>query len=1064
MEAKPWARRGFLTASGGVLAGWAVLREQKAAFAASGRPADAAPGREWDSDPTTFAVNREPARAALVPYRDTASALQGKRATSPYYRSLNGNWRFRWSETPEKRPEGFHRPGYDDSGWDRIPVPSNWETHGYREPIYLNVPYPWTGYERPEPPDVPTSFNPVGSYRRTFTVPRGWRERRVLLSFQGVKSAFFVWVNGERVGYSEDSYTPAEFDIGAHLKEGDNTLAVEVYRWSDGSWLEDQDMIDLSGIFRDVYVYSVPRVHLDDAEVRTAFGDGLRRAELTVLARLRDTTGGTAGKYTVTGVLYDAKGREVEAGPLSGSAEPPASGTVGLRLTGTVDRPALWSAESPSLYTLVLTVKGPGGKHTETQRVRFGFRQLGFGPGKLEINGKPIVFAGTNRHESDPVYGQAVPEETMLRDVLLMKRNNINAVRTSHYPNAPRWLELCDEYGLYVVDEANLESHEIRDSLPGSLPEWTAACLDRARSMVERDKNHACVVMWSLGNEAGGGDNFRQMSDWIHERDATRPVHYEGMNSVADVESLMYAPPADVEAYGKSGNPKPFLLCEYAHSMGNSTGNFREYWDIFESYPNLHGGFIWDWVDQALTKPVPGDPSRTYFSYGGDWVPGYPTDGNFCCNGIVRPDREPDPELHEVKHVYQRLSFAGADDAAVAQGKVEITNKQLFTGLDGYELRWEVTRDGTREQHGTLRPPGIAPGESGTARVPVKRPARPQAGAEYWLNLSLVLRRDTSWAKAGHEVAGGQLQLTDWQRPAPADPGPGGLPPVEVEESEREVTLSGRDFTLTLDKTSGTLTDFRHRGTRLLTEGPVPNFWRAPTDNDIGRKFHETAKTWKEAGTQRRTDAVKTTREGPSVVTVEVRSTLPTSPATSAYTTLLTVRGDGEVRVEHTLEPGEGLPDLPMVGALLTLPEGRETFTWYGRGPQENYWDRRTGARVGRYRSTVDEQFTPYVRPQQCGNVTGVRWGTLTGKDGTGLRVRTEEGDHLELSALRFTPADLDGPGHPYELKPREGTVLGVNHRQTGVGGNDSWGAPPLVEYRLPADRTYRYGYRLRGA
>ncbi|RCG21515.1 DUF4981 domain-containing protein [Streptomyces diacarni] len=1059
MEAKPWARRSFLAASGGVLAGYAAFSEQKAAFAAGRRPAAARTGREWDADPTTFEINREPARAVLVPCRDTKSALRGGREHSPYHRSLNGDWRFRWSENPDKRPEGFHRTDYDDGDWDTLPVPANWELHGYREPIYLNVRYPWIGYEEPEPPAVPQEFNPVGSYRRTFTVPRDWDGRRTLLSFQGVKSAFFVWVNGRQVGYSEDSYTPAEFDISEHLRRGENTLAVEVYRWSDGSWLEDQDMIDLSGIFRDVYLYSVPRVHLHDVEVRTALDDALTSAELTVRTRVRDTTGGTVGTYTVTGVLYDADGRRVETGRLSGTVRPPAGGVGDVDLTGTVRRPALWSAESPALYTLVLTVEGPSGGRSEIQRVRFGFRKLTFGPGKLEINGKPLVFAGTNRHESDPDHGQAVPEKTMLRDIELMKRHNINAVRTSHYPNATRWLELCDEHGLYVVDEANLESHGVRDTVPGSLPEWTEACVDRARSMVERDKNHACVVMWSLGNEAGGGDNFAKMADWIHERDASRPVHYEGMSSVADVESRMYAPPSEVEKYGESGNPKPFLLCEYAHSMGNSTGNLKEYWDLFEKYPNLHGGFIWDWVDQAIRKPVPGDASRTYLSYGGDWVKDYPTDGNFCCNGVIRSDREAEPELAEVKHVYQRIAFHGKK---AAEGEVEVANKQLFLGLDAYELRWEVTRDGERQQHGTAKPPAAGPGETGTVRLPLTRPGKPVPGAEYWLNLSLVLRHGTSWAKAGHEVATGQLQLEDWQTPAPREPGEEELPPVEYAESGNEVTVTGRDFTLTLDKAGGTLTDFRHKGAVVLSAGPVPNFWRGPTDNDIGRGFHKTAATWKEAGAKRTTDEVKVARKNRSVVTIEVRSTLPTSPATSAFTTVFTVRGDGEVRVAHTLEPGAGLPDLPMVGALLTLPKDRSAFTWYGRGPQENYWDRRTGAAVGRYRSSVEEQFTPYVRPQQCGNVTDVRWGELSGKDGTGLRVSTEPGDHLELSALRYTPADLDGPKHPHELTPRKETVLGVNHRQMGLGGNDSWGAAPLEQYLLHADRTYRYGYRLR--
>ncbi|MEW2218631.1 glycoside hydrolase family 2 TIM barrel-domain containing protein [Streptomyces sp. NPDC006990] len=1062
MNPKPWARRSFLATTGGTLAGWAAFREQKAAFAAVRRsPATSHGrdgGREWDADPTVFQVNREPARAALIPYRDRASALKGRPGDSPYHRSLNGDWRFHWCENPEKRPEGFHRTDFDDGDWDRLPVPSNWEMHGYREPVYLNIKYPWTGYEQPEPPDVPAKFNPVGSYRRTFRVPRGWRGRRTLLSFQGVKSAFFVWVNGEQVGYSEDSYTPAEFDIGEQLQDGENTLAVQVYRWSDGSWLEDQDMIDLSGIFRDVYLYSVPRVHLHDAEVRTALDDAHTSAELTVRARIRDTTGGTAGKHTVSGVLYDADGHRVRTGPLTGSAQPPAGGIADLELTGTVRAPRLWSAESPSLYTLVLTVRDPGGDRSEVQRVRFGFREVTFGPGRLHLNGRPLLFAGTNRHETDPVHGQAVPEETMLRDIELMKQHNINAVRTSHYPDSPRWLELCDEYGLYVIGETNLETHGVRDTVPGSLPEWTEACLDRARSMVERDKNHPCVVLWSLGNEAGSGENFRTMADWFHRRDPTRPVHYEGMSSVADVESRMYAKPDEVERYGRSGNTKPFMLCEYAHSMGNSTGNLREYWDLFEKYSNLHGGFIWDWVDQTIRKPVPGDSSRSYQSYGGDWVPGYPSDGNFCCNGVVRSDRRANPAMAEVKRVYQRVAFSGGK---AARGEVGIANKYAFTGLDGYELRWEVTRDGERTGHGTVRPPRTDPGGTSTLRLPLERPSRPVPGAEYWLNLSLVLRRRSSWAEAGHEVAGAQFPLTEWQAAAEG-PRETGLPPVEYEETGEQVTVTGRDFSLTLDKERGTLTGFRHRGVVLLTEGPVPNFWRAPTDNDRGRGFQNTAGTWKEAGARRTTDSVRVTRKSRSQIAVEVRSTLPTSPASSAFTTVLTVRGDGEVRVAHTLEPGSGLPDLPLVGALFTLPGELSSFGWYGRGPHENYQDRATAAHVGRYRSDVADRLTPYVRPQECGNVTGVRWGELTGRHGAGLRVTTEDGDHLELNALRYTPADLDGPGHPYELGPGKATVLGVNHRQTGVGGNDSWGAPPLEKYVLHADRTYRYGYRLR--
>ncbi|MCB5906348.1 glycoside hydrolase family 2 TIM barrel-domain containing protein [Streptomyces pinistramenti] len=1056
MPARRMSRRSFLVA-GSALAGWAAFAAQKSAFAA-GRTATA--GGEWNAQPQVFQVNREAARARLIPYRDADAALAGVAAESPYYRSLNGSWRFHWSKNPDERPAGFHEPGYDDSGWDLIPVPSNWEIQGYPEPIYLNIKYPWTGYETPVPPHVPEGFNPVGSYRRAFTVPGDWHGRRTLLSFQGVKSAFFVWVNGERIGYSEDSYTPAEFDITDALKPGRNTLAVEVYRWSDGSWLEDQDMIDLSGIFRDVHLYAIPPVHVQDLEIRTTLDDALRDAELTVTTTVRNRGAAAAGAHRLTATLHDADGTEVLPKPLTADVGFGDGKDVTVAPHTTVKAPRLWSAEDPHLYTLVVTLADAAGRAVDVQRTRLGFRSIAHGPGTFTVNGQPIVLRGVNRHESDPDHGQAVTAERMRQDIRIMKQHNINAVRTSHYPNHPYWLDLCDEYGLYVVGEANLESHGVREVLPAGLPEWTDACLDRMRSLVERDKNHPSVVVWSLGNEAGQGANFRKMADWTHGRDPSRPVHYEGMNDVADLHSEMYTAPDGVEKYGKSGNPKPFILCEYAHSMGNSTGNFQEYWDVFERYPNLHGGFIWDFVDQAIRLPVPGDPRRSYLSYGGDWKPGYPTDKNFCCNGIVSADRTLHPAVHEVKKVYQTIRMAAADPAKT---QITVTNRQLFRGLEDYELRWEVTRDGERIQHGRLPAPAAGPGADATVRIPVKRPARPAPGAAYWLNLSFVLRQDTRWAEAGHSVAAEQFALP-WHSPAPADPAPSSLPPLKLSETDAKVTVTGRGVEVVLDRATGTLTAYRHRGRTLLSGGPVPNFWRAPTDNDIGRGAQDALGTWRDAGSGRTVTGVRAAQPSPSEITIEVTATLPTSPAVSHWDTVFTVRGDGEVRVAHTLRPGVLLPDLPLVGALLTVPAGLDTFDWYGRGPQENYWDRHTGAFVGRHRTTVEAQFGPYVRPQQTGNVTDVRTASLTARDGTGLRVSAEPGEGaplLELSALHHTPADLDGPLHPYELKRRPEIHLGVNHRQMGVGGNDSWGAPPLEKYLLHADRTYRYGYRL---
>ncbi|GHF22435.1 glycoside hydrolase family 2 TIM barrel-domain containing protein [Streptomyces morookaense] len=1032
---------------------------------------------EWLSAPETFQVNREPARTPLVPFADLASALDGRPEASPYYRSLNGDWHFTWSRNPGERPADFSADDFDDSGWDRITVPGNWELQGYPEPVYFNVRYPWCGYEQPDPPQVPTGFNPVGSYRRAFTVPRTWTGRHVLLSFQGVKSAFCVWVNGRLVGYSEDSYAPAEFDLTPYVRTGAdeplNSLAVEVYRWSSGSWLEDQDMIDLSGIFRDVYLYAVSPVHVHDLFVRTELDADCRDAGLIVTATVRSRQGPRPGPHQLQATLYDTEGAPVLA--LTGTARFDGSAEATVELGARVAGPALWSAEDPALYLLTIELADPQGDIIDVQRTRVGFRTVRWGPGELTVNGRPMVFRGVNRHETDPDRGQAVTEQRMVEDIRIMKQHNINAVRTSHYPNHPRWLELCDEYGLYVIDEANLETHEVRDSLPADLPEWAGACLDRVRSLVERDKNHPSVVMWSLGNEAGQGGVFRAMADWVHRRDPSRPVHYEGMNAVADVESRMYATPAEVAAYGLSGNPKPYILCEYAHSMGNSTGNLQEYWDVIEAHPTLHGGFIWDFADQAVRLPMPGDPGRSYLSYGGDWGIGSLSDGNFCCNGLVAADRTPHPALHEVKKVYQPVQFTAAAPGTGA-GTLRIANRQLFTGLEAYDLRWEVICDGTPVQTGTTSAPEAAPGRTVTVSLPLEPPEKPEPGAEYWLNVSCVLREGTRWAEAGHVVAAEQLALP-WREAPPPKRRASRPPALRVARAPHAVTVAGSCLELVLDVFTGSFTTFRCHDRTLLTDGPVPNFWRAPTDNDIGRGAQITSRTWRDAGARRTVTGIQVERPSPAEVVIAVTAALPTAPAVSRWTTVFTVHADGDLHVRHTLAPGAGLPDLPLVGALLTVPGEFTDLSWYGRGPHENYQDRRTSAFVGRHRlslnapDTAGSSFMPYERPQQAGNAVDVRSASLTAPDGAGLCVLADAGSAaadgdthqlLEISALPWSPFELEGPRHPHELKPGDGTVLGVNHRQTGVGGNDSWGAPPLEAYLLHADRDYSYAYLLR--
>jgi beta-galactosidase len=559
---------------------------------------EAQPNDEWNGKPDVFQVNRERAHATLMPFGDVSSALVGDRTASQYYLSLNGTWKFHIANKPSLRDTTFYRDGADVSSWGNIQVPGNWQTQGYDYPIYTNATYPWTGYENPSPPQAPTVFNPVGSYRRDFTVPQTWSDREVFLSFQGIGAAFYVWINGQYVGYAEDSFTPKEFDISRNLRSGTNNISVEVYRWSDGSWLEDQDMIRLSGIFRDVYLFSAPSVHICDFRYIADFDGSYRDATLTVKATLRHYLQTAPSGHSVEAFVYDSNNSQVSSLQL-GTAAFGTGNEVQLSQSTPVANPQKWSAEYPNLYTLVLVLKDATGNIIETESCKVGFRKFELSGGQMRINGKPILFKGVDRHEIDPVKGKAIDYDRMVQDITIMKQFNINAVRTSHYPDDPRWYELCDTYGIYVIDETNLESHGIRDILPASRPEWKENCLDRIKSMVERDKNHPSVLIWSLGNEAGYGSNFQAMADWAHQNDPTRLVHYEGYNNVADMNSWMYPKVESVEQYGAAGNTKPLILCEYQHAMGNSEGNLYQYWDAIEKYPNLQGAFIWDFVDQA---------------------------------------------------------------------------------------------------------------------------------------------------------------------------------------------------------------------------------------------------------------------------------------------------------------------------------------------------------------------------------------------------------------------------------------------------------------------------------
>jgi beta-galactosidase len=1130
-----------------------VLIELCAASAAFASPLD------WENEHVLH-VNTEPPRATFLPFSDVAGALKGDRNASPFFVSLNGPWKFNWVAAPDLRPMNFFQTDFDDTAWKTIDVPSNWEMQGFGTPIYVSSGYPFK-IDPPRvmgtPPANYTSFkerNPVGSYRRTIELPAAWNGRRVFIHFDGVDSAFYLWVNGTRVGYSQSSRTPAEFDLTDYLKPGANQLAVEVYRWSDASYLEDQDMWRMSGIFRDVYLYSTAAARIRDFTVRTELDANYRDATLRIKPELADYTHRSLSNWTVSAQLFDANGKEVlfrENGPdepRSGasadrrrfsensqrrSAETPLRQDAGPILNrdwnarilddrtpqrgpskfgwleGRVANPAKWTAETPALYTLVLTLNDPQGNVVEAVSCKVGFRKIEIRNGQFLINGKPIRLRGVNRHEIDPDRGHAVPLERMVQDIELMKQANINAVRTCHYPDDPRWYELCDRYGLYVLDEANLEAQGTRGFL-ASDPRWTGAFLDRAIGMAERDKNHPSVIMWSLGNESGYGPNFAAMSGWLHAFDPTRPVHYEGAqgyvmsdlqrefepgsssssssssSSNNDLESRtrtnQAAPPPDppgvdvisrfyprlMQPYAKPDSPentrwehlleiarrtndtRPVLTSEYAHAMGNSIGNLQEYWDEIYSHPRLLGGFIWEWVDQGLRKTAP-DGTR-FIAYGGDFDD-RPNLGVFCIKGIVTSDREIYPKYWEVRKVYQPVKI---EPVRMKPGRVvvRVTNRNSFLNLRDFEARWSVTCDGNAVQAGVLPPIDCEPGKQTTVNIP----AEAGRAGDCRLRVSFHARRGGLWAKAGHEVAWEQMRLDT--RPASTRKPPSvALPTVTLLESGDAVLLEGSNFSAAFSRSAGTLTSLKYDGQEMIAQntgaiaGPVLQFYRAPTDNDrgFGRWL---ARDWRQAGLEhvvRRVDSFEVKREQEGSVCITTAATSSATNGGFIVRTVWKISGTGDVNMDSHCEPFGQLPLLPRIGVAMRVNEKLDRFRWYGRGPHENYSDRKESAEVGVWSSTVNEQFVPYVRPQENGNKEDVRWLKLTDGTGKGLQVQANE-DLISVSALHFSASDLAAARHNYELKPRSEVILSLDAKQSGLG-NGSCGPGVLERYAVRPQR-----------
>lgn len=1015
---------------------------------------------DWENPALPHGGTTAP-RAAFVPFPDAASALRTAPQDSPRYMSLNGTWKFHWSPRPADRPLDFWRPEADLGGWKDIPVPSNWMFHGYDDPIYVNIGYEFA--RNPKPPFVPHDHNPVGSYRRVFTVPADWAGMDVTLHFGAVKSFFYAWINGVKLGFSKDSKTPAEFDITKLLKPGENVVAVEVYRWSDGSYLEGQDFWRLAGIERDVYLTAAPDVHIRDFEVRAGLDAGYRHGRLDVTVELAaaGADAPAAARPTVALTLRDAAGRTV----LAAAARPAEGegGRIAARFERTLPNVARWSAETPALYRLVLELKDAGGRPLEAVTARIGFRASEIKDGRLLVNGVPVLLKGVNRHEHDPLTGHVISEASMRQDIELMKRSNINAVRTCHYPDDPRWYELCDESGLYLVDEANIESHGMGYG-PESLakdPAWGPAHLDRVARMVERDKNHPSIIIWSLGNEAGDGVNFERAYAWLKQRDPSRPVQYERaeLRAHTDIYCPMYEPIEGMLKYAASKQARPLIPCEYAHSMGNSTGNLQDYWEAIESHDQLQGGFIWDWVDQGFAAKT--DKGEPYWKFGGDYgPPDAPSDQNFCCNGLVGPDRTPHPALFEVKKVYQYVKFAAE---TAGSGRVRLLNRYAFTGLDRFDLDWELSASGKIVSSGTVRCPAVAPGADATVRLPLPR-FQTQAGVEYFLNLSVRAREAWAGVPKGHIVAAEQLPFAPAAAGAAIPPdGPRTDPPaLTVDDGPRFLRVAGPAFAVRFDRLTGALDSFVHGGVELLGAGIEPNYWRAPTDNDFGNQMPRRLNVWRQASLDRDLVRLEARPAGSGRVSVTVVYALAGGQA--AQTLEYTVSGDASIALRSTLalKAGHKLPELPRVGLKLALPAAFDRIVWYGRGPFENYRDRKTAAFVGLYGTTAGEPF-PYVSPQEYGNRTDTRWAACRDAEGRGLVVA---GDPvLEFSAHPHWPEDLTqesrGSKHPPDVTVREFVCLTLDHAQMGVGGDDSWGARVHPQYTLPA-RDYAFTIVLR--
>ena len=1025
-------------------------------------------------DPTFFAQNRVKAHSDHHYYKNHRELAEKNES---FRQNLNGLWKFQYARNLAEAPDGFEAEDFDCKGWEDIRVPAHIQMEGYDKPQYVNVQYPWDGHEAIEPGEIPTQFNPVASYAKYFTVPENMQGKRLFVSFQGVESGFALWCNGSYVGYSEDTFTPSEFELTSYLKEGENKLAVQVFKWTSGSWCEDQDFFRFSGIFRDVYLYSIPDTHVSDIRIKTILNDTYDRGNLEIVL---EAIGNGKVELILTRQGEEAARTEVEI-------KDGQSTVVEL----TIEQPALWSAEQPNLYDLMIQVTDNQEQLQELIPQRVGFRRFAIEDGIMKLNGKRIVFKGVDRHEFSSRRGRVPNHDELLRDIVTMKRNNINAIRTSHYPNDSALYALCDEYGLYLIDECNMETHGMWDmvgrgvwpiekALPGDRQEWKDLLLDRVNSMYQRDKNHPSIIIWSCGNESFGGSVIYEMSKLFHALDDTRLVHYEGVcndrryNDTSDMESRMYPSAAYVKDFLQKDRSKPYLLCEYTHAMGNSCGGMHKYTDLTDEEPLFQGGFIWDYIDQSIYKKD--RYGKEFQAYGGDFGE-RPTDYNFSGNGIAYGgDREPSPKMQEVKFNYQNIT------AEVTADTVKVLNKNLFVNTDTFDCKVTLAKNGKVIRTEALET-AVEPLSTKEYKLPF---GKAEAVGEYTVTVSFHLKEEKVWASAGHEIAFGQYvyQVKEAVSNGKSDSAETAIiaekdvcvsdafvKKPQIIRSTHNIGVRGEHFEVMFSVLNGGLVSYKYAGKEMIEAIPKPNFWRAPTDNDCGNLMQMRYAQWKVASMYLSHKEYRKGAYGPSnspqteetdhSVKVTFTYLMPTTPASECQLTY-EVFGDGKVKTTLTYDPVKELGDTPEFGVIFKFNADYDNVQWYGLGEAETYADRKKGAKLGIYQNKVVDNIARYMVPQECGAKEEVRWAKVTDRKGRGMYFEMD-GESMMFSALPYTPHEMENAMHPYELPQIHYTVVRVAKGQMGIGGDDSWGAYTHQEYLLNADGKMEFSFSFKG-